>query len=188
MCECVNDKTCVGVVCCGLATRALARRSLLSHALSILFLWTAHLILYNNSLTGTIPTNWNLRNLFYLDLGFNDLMGTIPADWVTTMFDLRSLYLSNNRLTGSIPFDFASIGNSRLHSVVVNDNLLTGEIPGGFPLQTLDASIWHNNAFTSMDSSLCKNVVFDGGEMAVFRADCEVCTCKFLCDPGECVA
>lgn len=146
----------------------------------------AYLILYNNSFTGTIPSNWNLRSLFYLDLGYNDLTGTIPVDWVTTMFQLRSIYLSNNRLVGTIPVGFETIGNSRLNSVVVNDNQLTGEIPGGFPLENLDMSLWYNNAFSSLDKSMCENIVFNGGEMAVFKADCEICTCKDFCNSGEC--
>jgi hypothetical protein len=144
------------------------------------------LILYNNSFTGTIPNNLNLRDLFYLDLGYNDLSGTIPADWVETMYDLRTLYLNNNRLTGSLPEDFAEIGNNRLTLVVVNDNQLTGQIPGGFAIRVLDLTEFYNNDFSSMDMKLCENIVFEGGEMVAMRVDCDVCACKYFCGVDQC--
>jgi Leucine rich repeat len=146
-----------------------------------------YLSLYNNSFTGKIPTNWNLRNLFYLDLGQNDLTGSIPADWVNDLFDLRILYLSNNRLSGSFPSNFVNIGNNRLWFIDVSDNLLTGVIPGGFSLRQLDGAAFQHNSFSSMDTSMCQNVVFNSGEMVSMRSDCgATCPCEFFCGTGAC--
>jgi Leucine rich repeat len=146
-----------------------------------------YLSLYNNSFGGTIPKNWNLRYMFYLDLGYNDLTGSIPADWVDDMFDLRILYLSNNRLSGSFPTNFTEIGNNRLWFIDVSSNALTGIIPGGFSLRQLDGAAFQNNDFSSMDTLLCRNVVFNSGEMVSMRSDCgATCPCDFFCSAGNC--
>jgi Leucine rich repeat len=143
--------------------------------------------LYNNSFSGTIPLNWNLANLFLLDLGQNQLSGRIPDDWVTDMVDLSILYLNNNRLSGSFPANFGTIGNGRMWLVKVNDNLFTGVIPAGYNPRQMDFSEWYNNDFSSMDPDLCRNIVFVGGEMIALRADCgATCPCEFFCGPDQC--
>ena len=147
---------------------------------------TAYLNLYNNSFTGKIPSGWNLRNLFYLDLGFNKLTGKVPTDWVTQMFALRVLYLSNNTLTGPLPTNFAQIGNNRLWLLSLNDNRLTGTMPGAYALRSLDLLEVQHNDFSAMDISLCRNIVFQFGEMASMRSDCQACPCDFFCGPGQC--
>ena len=137
---------------------------------------------------GTIPTDWNLRKLYYLDLGKNDLTGTVPLDWTTgrdNMDSLKILYLDHNRLTGELPSDFiAETGNGRLQSLIVNDNLFTGEFPGETTvLNAMDIVEFQHNNFTSMNTDLCSLIVFSMGEMISLRADCEVCRCKWFCDP-----
>jgi hypothetical protein len=142
--------------------------------------------LYNNKFTGPIPTNWNLRSLFYLDLGRNDLTGTIPADWVKTMYQLRVLYLNDNRLAGSLPVGFELLGNNRLEALVVSDNQLTGQIPSGFGLHTMYFMDLQNNTFSSMDEQLCTQIVFEQGEMVSIRSDCQACPCPYFCGPNQC--
>ena len=143
--------------------------------------------LYSNSFTGSIPLNWNLRNLFLLDLGQNQLTGSIPADWIDDMFELRILYLNHNQLSGSIPVNFPFIGNNRLWLLQVNDNQLTGVIPGGYNIRQLDLTEYQNNLFTSMDTAMCRNIVFVGGEMISMRSDCgATCPCEFLCSTDLC--
>lgn len=143
--------------------------------------------LYNNSFVGAIPLNWNLRNVFLLDLGRNQLTGSIPADWIDDMFELRILYLNNNKLSGSFPTNFPLIGNNRLWLLSVSDNQLTGVIPGGYNVRQMDLSEFQNNLFTSMDTLMCRNIVFIGGEMISMRADCgATCPCEYYCTADLC--
>ncbi|KAI8831378.1 hypothetical protein BC829DRAFT_409745 [Chytridium lagenaria] len=61
------------------------------------------LYLYNNQLTGSIPSQLgNLRNLTYLFLYNNQLEGTIPQE-LGNLRILRELYLENNYLSGAVP-------------------------------------------------------------------------------------
>lgn len=143
--------------------------------------------LYNNSFTGSIPLNWNLRKVFLLDLGRNQLTGSIPADWVDDMFALKILYLNHNQLSGSFPTNFTLIGNNRLWLIQVNNNQLTGVIPGGYNVRQLDLAEYQNNLFTSMDTEMCRNIVFIGGEMVSMRSDCgATCPCTYYCGANEC--
>ena len=101
------------------------------------------------------------------------------------MDSLKILYLDHNRLTGELPSDFiAETGNGRLQSLIVNDNLLTGEFPGETTvLNSMDIVEFQHNNFTSMNTDLCSLIVFSMGEMISLRADCGVCRCKWFCDP-----
>lgn len=46
------------------------------------------------------------------------------------------------------------------------------------PAANMDIS---NNSFDKVDKKICKNVVFEEGELVEFRADCGLCECKELC-------
>ena len=147
--------------------------------------------LYRNNFSGSIPANMNLRSLFYLDLGYNDLTGGIPLDWTESRDipnALRHLYLNNNRLSGTLPFDLiATIGNGRLEMLILHDNLFQGEIPGQYSvINHMDIVEVYNNDFDSMDRRLCDMLVFMMGEMVSLKADCDVCECNFFCGSDEC--
>lgn len=147
--------------------------------------------LNNNQLTGTIPTNWNLRQLFYLDLGHNQLSGSLPSDWSegrAAFIRLRVLYLDHNNLSGSVPSSLGLIGNGRITLLSLQNNALTGEFPG-FPLHNnlLNVLEIHNNQFSSMDKhDICNQIVFNYGELVMLRADCDICRCKHFCDKDQC--
>jgi len=147
--------------------------------------------LHGNNFNGTIPTGWNLRDLFYLDLGNNDLTGSVPLDWTQgrdKMNSLRILYLNNNRLSGTLDPQFiALIGSGRLAMMILHDNEFTGQLPGNYTfVNHMDIIEVQNNNFDSVDTAICSMIVFSIGEMVSLKADCEVCRCKWFCDRDEC--
>lgn len=130
--------------------------------------------------------NLNLRNLFYFDLGRNDMSGTIPDDWVEgndNMRSLRHLYLDFNRFNGSLPDEWPELGGGRVKQLILNDNKLTGQVPGKYEsMQSLNAVEIQNNDFSRIQKDLCKHSVFIGGELVALRADCDICDCQNFCD------
>ena len=85
------------------------------------------LILKNNQLTGTIPSQLgNLANLQELWLQDNQLTGTIPTE-LGNLTNLTGLDVSNNQLTGNIPPDLGNLAN--LKTLWLHRNQLTGVIP-----------------------------------------------------------
>lgn len=122
-----------------------------------------------------------LRNLVYLDLGHNLLEGTLPSDWweMGYLSQIRHLYLNNNRLTGTIPDAFISIGNDRVNQLILNDNYFTGTFPGRFVLRNmLEAIEIQNNQFSAVHSDICRQSIFGGGEVTALRTDCSICPCR----------
>ena len=83
------------------------------------------LSLPNKSLTGTLPAALNsLTGLQSLALFNNQLTGSIPT--LSALTALQILHLGNNRLTGSIP---ALSTLTALQALQLHDNQLTGRIP-----------------------------------------------------------
>jgi hypothetical protein len=143
--------------------------------------FTGYLSLYNNSLEGPFPTNLNLRNLYYLDVGHNNMNGTLPTDWWDNrnrFATLTHLYLNDNDFTGEFTDDFVAIGQGRLNQLVVHNNRFSGIIPGSWnPTNFLQVVSTYNNQFEAMDKDLCTMSVFVGGELTSLRADCDICRC-----------
>jgi hypothetical protein len=126
--------------------------------------------------------------MYYLDLGKNQFTGTFPVSWIGQMKKLSSLYLDHNRLTGSLPSNFTSIGGGRLAQLLISNNRLTGTVPGSFPvINFLQQAELHHNNFTGMDQEMCRLIVFTGGEMVNLKADCEACPCDYFCGEDECI-
>jgi len=93
------------------------------------------------NLTGSLPTSLNqLVSLRTLDLSGNRLSGTIPT--LTGLVNLQSLHLSRNLLNGSIP---SLSGLTALERFDVRTNLLTGGLPTLAGLDNLTAVIVANN-------------------------------------------
>jgi serine/threonine protein kinase len=110
------------------------------------FVYLERLVLYGNSLYGTIPAGLGnistIREIYLNDNEFtgpvpndmflradlvnldgNVLTGTIPSSFGST---LESLYLSGNHLDGTLP---PTMGSSSLQSVDFSTNWITGKIP-----------------------------------------------------------
>jgi len=119
------------------------------------------LYLYNNQLTGEIPTELgNLSNLESLLLSSNQLTGKIPRE-LGNLSNLESLSLRNNQLTGEIPSELGNL--TKLESLDLDDNQLCGEIPVELKnLSSLPLSddLWgaklklDNNHLTASDAEL----------------------------------
>ncbi|KAG6683274.1 hypothetical protein I3842_12G004600 [Carya illinoinensis] len=108
-----------------------------------LYYFSRLIILRNNNLSGTIPTEIGcLKRLRGLDLSHNKLTGTIPTQ-ISELTDLEYLDLSRNHLYGEIPVSLISLHFLRVFSVVNNN--LNGAIPEGTQLQTFDASAFEGN-------------------------------------------
>lgn len=86
----------------------------------------AHLELYNNNLTGTIPEEIGELDLSYLNLGNNQLTGEIPVS-ICNISTLYYLSISDNRLTGSIPSEFGKLAD--LVYCYLYGNQLEGTVP-----------------------------------------------------------
>ncbi|TKY63725.1 leucine-rich repeat receptor protein kinase [Spatholobus suberectus] len=114
------------------------------------------LYLYNNSLTGSIPSTLSqLKNSLYLNLDSNKLEGSIPIE-LGNLAQLYSLSLSNNLLTGSIPCTLGQLKN--LTSLSLRFNKITGPIPvelGNLVLLEY-LNLAHNSLFGSIPSEIAK--------------------------------
>ena len=85
------------------------------------------LLIYENSLTGTIPTELgNLSSLQWLNLYENQLSGSIPSE-LGNLSSLQSLHLYENQLSGSIPSELGNL--SSLQFLNLYENQLSGSIP-----------------------------------------------------------
>lgn len=105
------------------------------------------LVLEYLNLTGTLKpqTLAPLDQLRVLSFKSNSLFGPIPD--LTPLYNLKSIYLNNNRFTGKIPNSLALI--HRLKIVVLSDNQLTGEIPSSFvKISRLYTLLLQNNRLT----------------------------------------
>ena len=89
-----------------------------------------HLLLYQNMLTGTIPTaigQLNPQGLKFLDLDENTLEGTVPTE-MGRLVKLERLYLNRNfGLSGTIPSEIGGLTNVRI--LDLGYNRLEGSLP-----------------------------------------------------------
>ncbi|CAJ1962919.1 unnamed protein product [Cylindrotheca closterium] len=136
---------------------------------------------HRNQMTGTIPSNMRLRQLYTIDLGHNKFSGTLPPDFGTESIRLRHLMLDYNGFSGTFPSEVLNAGGGRLITLFVNDNKFSGTFPGDHDnTDSMSEMTIQNNNFVSMQrNATCQLDVFSGGELVEFKSDCLVCRCGF---------
>ena len=113
-----------------------------------------YLALYNNTLSGSIPSELgNLTNLTYLNLYNNSLGGSIPPE-LGNLTNLTYLSLHTNSLSGSIPHELGNLTN--LRSLNLHTNSLSGGIPSelGNLTNLTKLNLYNNSLGGSIPSEL----------------------------------
>lgn len=113
------------------------------------------LTLSGNNLEGEIPTDLsNLKNIRNIYLGGNNLTGRLPQKWPDSE-NYVIIDFSRNQFTGSIPPEMQKLTQSSkldFKGLWLNDNELTGEVPGYMADFKSDVIISiQNNKFTFDD-------------------------------------
>lgn len=109
-----------------------ARSNLLTGSLPVSYLSWQVLTVFEvsgNSLSGTLPAQYGAwTKMKTLGLRSNMFQGTIPSYWAQQMQSLQFLDVSHNvRLEGTIPYGFFSGGSFRI--LLLSNNSLSGTIP-----------------------------------------------------------
>jgi len=153
-----------------------------------------------NSLTGTLPVdlgeNFGSLRSTYLNLNHDTDFGDrhflchqyMSHRILFYMFVLKwtpiDLHLDHNQFVGTLPESYINVGNGRLESFAINDNLLTGEVPDNHVLfNKLVMFTMQNNNFNVELRDTCRLTVYQGGENVELKADCDICSCRgdFAC-------
>ena len=105
----------------------------------------------NPGLAGTgIPTGiWDLTNLTFLSLSYNQLGGEIPPE-VSNLINLTNLRLEGNEMYGDIPAEIWTM--TTLIDLSLNENQFTGEIPP--EVADLASLVWLNLQFNELEGSI----------------------------------
>uniref|UniRef100_A0A0D9XT89 non-specific serine/threonine protein kinase n=1 Tax=Leersia perrieri TaxID=77586 RepID=A0A0D9XT89_9ORYZ len=140
------------------------------------------LVLFNNSLTGSLPSSFNkLKNLHRLILFNNKLGGSLPLT-IGNLTQLTNLELYGNAFSGTIP---STLGNmTRLFELNLAHNNFLGPIPTEiFSIPTLSEilDVSHNNLEGSVPKEIGKlrNIV-------EFHADSNKLSGEIPSTIGEC--
>lgn len=141
---------------------------------------TGILNLHKNNFSGTLPSGLELPKVIYLDLSANSFTGSFPADWISTLKNVKVLNVDHNELSGELPPGLLEIGSEQVVQVALNDNEFNGTSPsvsGG------NITVLHieGNKFIELGEGTCESLVWWEGQLASFRADPEICLCKWLC-------
>ncbi|GLJ16336.1 hypothetical protein SUGI_0276320 [Cryptomeria japonica] len=126
------------------------------------------LSLKGNALTGPIPDLSSLRNLKSLFLNYNNFTGSFPAS-IATLHRLKVIVLSHNSLAGQIPLALALL--PRLHVLSVENNRLSGSLPA-FNQSSL--------IFLNVSDNLLSGLVPETGVLSEFNLS------SFSGNPGLC--
>ncbi|CAI5940294.1 unnamed protein product, partial [Closterium sp. NIES-64] len=104
-----------------------------------------------------LPPLTGLPSLCYLDLSRNNFQGPLPLALFTTHPDLVTLNLALNHLNGTLPPGLPSANLTRLHSIILSDNKLTGPVPPLDALPVIATISLFDNHFTRAPAALLSN-------------------------------
>ncbi|KAG8388877.1 hypothetical protein BUALT_Bualt02G0170900 [Buddleja alternifolia] len=107
-----------------------------------------------NKLSGfLLPTLFNSTKLTHINLSFNNFSGTIPTDSAAPQnYNLLSLNLSHNALTGQLPPELGRFKN--IVYLDMSNNLLEGGIPYDLPETMAGFNVSYNNLSGVVPKSL----------------------------------
>ena len=114
--------------------------------------------LQNNNIYSRLPENFdNLAMLIYMKFNDNKFYGAIPISY-SKLKSLQVLLLQNNYLTGSITYIFNETNQFNLYTIELSNNQLTGEIPITlFQLPSITTIVAVKNCFSSgINDNICK--------------------------------
>jgi hypothetical protein len=137
-----------------------------------------------NRFEGPLPNDIpeKMPDLQVMMMENNDISGTIPSNLGT--LNLRRVHMDGNRLSGTIPTELGA--PPRLKQLYLHDNALTGTVPTEFAqLDVLQALTLHFNDKLegNLDDSVCK-LMLDKKKLATASVDCASVTCE-CCTCGE---
>lgn len=164
------------------------------------------LFLYENRLTGNIPSQiGRLTDLQIIALANNAFSGNLPPEMnnlvnleviaiqredgdihgpgisgplldFDRMESLREVYLQNQRIEGSISYDF--LKNAPRDDAMIVDlrnNRLSGHVPGSLDAHSNMKLYLSGNQFDSMSKSLCDNTNWMSGDVTTYGCDGILC-------------
>ncbi|CAL5363836.1 unnamed protein product [Camellia sinensis] len=101
-----------------------------------------------NRLSGVIPASlFNHFSLTTFDVTVNQIQGSLPWDLGITLPNLELFDINENQFTGSIPISTSNA--SKLYSLEMVQNKLTGKVPNLSRLQNLERLLLANNQLGS---------------------------------------
>lgn len=153
-----------------------------------------------NRFSGSLPQNIPdaMPNLSVMLMENNDITGTIPTN--LGQLNLRKVHMDDNAFTGTIPTEFGL--PARLQQLYLHGNQLTGGIPTELAnLEVLNELTLHYNSFGRPDAEDLVDQILDGNEnnydidtalcdlmyqkqLSTISVDCESITCE-CCQCGE---
>lgn len=133
------------------------------------------MMMENNDVGGTIPTNLGTLNLRRVHMDDNALTGNIPTEFGQPP-NLKQLYLHGNQLTGGIPSELGNL--QALEALTLHYNSL-GNANGDGPVDNVGNGNPNNN---DVDESLC-NLMYQKS-LSTISVDCGTVTCE-CCTCGE---
>jgi Leucine-rich repeat (LRR) protein len=134
------------------------------------------MMMENNDIGGTIPTNLGTLNLRRVHMDDNALTGTIPTE-LGQPPRLKKLYLHGNQLTGAIPTELGNL--EVLNALTLHFNSLgvgngNANVNGNANSNSPDAAV--------VDESIC-NLIFQK-QLSTLVVDCPSVSCE-CCICGE---
>lgn len=140
---------------------------------------------FNNDITGTLPTQLGSMTVDELYLHYNRITGTLPSELGNMTADF--LFLSHNRINGTLPTEF---GNMNVVELRLENNFLSGTVPTEFGEmgQLSSLSLQENNLGGIIPETICNNEVKVTADSFTNppEIDCSCCVGNFVGGGNDC--